>query len=72
MIIGSGSTAAQQPSGGLPLPTVTIGVQQTQSPKELTTALQILLVLTVLLVMKHALGWFDEQLAMLLVALRTH
>lgn len=26
----------------------------------------------VVLVMKHALGWFDEQLAMLLVALRTH
>lgn len=38
----------QQQGSALPLPTLTIGVQQTQSPKEFTTALQILLVLTVL------------------------
>lgn len=48
LIIGSCVATAQQSSPGLPLPTVTIGVQQTQNPKEFTTALQILLVLTVL------------------------
>lgn len=49
MLVLVGTDAlAQQPGAALPLPTVTIGVQQTQSPKEFTTALQILLVLTVL------------------------
>jgi len=47
VLIGT-DALAQQPGAALPLPTVTIGVQQTQSPKEFTTALQILLVLTVL------------------------
>lgn len=49
MLIASSTDAvAQQPSNVLPLSTVTIGVQQTQNPREFTTALQILLVMTVL------------------------
>lgn len=51
---------AQQPGAALPLPTVTIGVQQTQSPREFTTALQILLVLTVLALAPSIVG--DDDL----------
>ncbi len=48
LLVAGTDVFAQQPGSAIPLPSVTIGVQQTQNPKEFTTALQILLVLTVL------------------------